>query len=280
MSNSNLVTYRVLKQNNVSRGGKSIKYILPHCYVGQVTAKRGVDSFNARTDGASVHYLAGYNFGDIGQQVDEAYKPGTTGGDKTLKTPYGTFTGRQIDFESVTIEIACDASAPYAITEGAFANVVNLMADIAMRNGLGLLKWKANPQLVGNPEEQNVLVHRWFASKSCPGDFIYNRLGEICEKANEVIRTGKWYEPAPIPTPTPSQIAQPTVKSGSTGENARLLQKNLNAFGYGLTEDGIFGTKSVNALKGWQFAAFNDKTQADGIFGAKSSAKMGELLKK
>ena len=71
------------------------------------------------------------------------------------------------------------------------------------------------------------------------------------------------------------EIAVPTVKKGSKGANAKLLQKNLNRFGCGLVEDGIFGKASAAALKAWQKAY---GLSADGIYGAKSAAKMRELL--
>ena len=27
-----------------------------------------------------------------------------------------------------------------------------------------------------------ITVHRWFANKSCPGDWLYNRLGDLAAK--------------------------------------------------------------------------------------------------
>lgn len=70
-------------------------------------------------------------------------------------------------------------------------------------------------------------------------------------------------------------IASPTVKNGSRGANAKLLQQNLNACGYRLEEDGIFGKLSTQALKEWQ--AVNGLV-VDGIYGKKSEAKMKQLL--
>ncbi len=70
-------------------------------------------------------------------------------------------------------------------------------------------------------------------------------------------------------------VAVPTVKMGSRGNNARLLQHNLNQFGYKLEEDGIFGKLSTAALVRWQHA--NGLT-ADGIYGPKSYARMKEVL--
>lgn len=71
------------------------------------------------------------------------------------------------------------------------------------------------------------------------------------------------------------QIAKPIIRVGSTGANAKLLQHNLNQFGYKLEEDGIFGKLSTAALIRWQYA---NGLSADGIYGKKSEAKMKELL--
>lgn len=76
-------------------------------------------------------------------------------------------------------------------------------------------------------------------------------------------------------TRNPNSVAVPTVKLGSRGNNARLLQHNLNQCGYDLEEDGIFGKLSTAALVRWQHA--NGLT-ADGIYGPKSHAKMKELI--
>jgi len=70
-------------------------------------------------------------------------------------------------------------------------------------------------------------------------------------------------------------VAVPTVKMGSRGNNARLLQHNLNQFGYDLEEDGIFGKLSTAALIRWQHA---NGLCPDGIYGPKSYAKMKEVL--
>lgn len=75
--------------------------------------------------------------------------------------------------------------------------------------------------------------------------------------------------------PTTTQIASPTVKNGSRGANAKLLQQNLNACGYRLEEDGIFGKLSTQALKEWQA---QNGLVVDGIYGKKSEAKMKALL--
>lgn len=279
MSESSLATYRVLNNKNVNnRGNKTIKYIIPHCYVGQVTAKRGVDAFNARNN-ASVHYVVGYTEGDIGQQVSETYRAWTTGGDKTVRNQYGTFTGRDIDFESVTMEIACDSFYPYAITDGAYANIVNLMADIAKRNGIDL-KYTGKTADVGNPELATVLTHNMFASKACPGKDILDKLPQMVADARKVIETGIPYKP----TPPKMEAAKPTLRKGNRGAQVRLLQQNLMAIGIKLPRygaDGDFGDETRSGVIAFQKMAFpNSPIEWDGIYGPKSYTAMINIIAK
>lgn len=74
---------------------------------------------------------------------------------------------------------------PYAITEEAMNSLINLMVDICKRNNIPKLLWSEDKDLIGQVDKQNITVHRWFASKACPGDYIYNRLGEITDKVNK-----------------------------------------------------------------------------------------------
>lgn len=76
-------------------------------------------------------------------------------------------------------------------------------------------------------------------------------------------------------TRNPDSVAVPTVKMGRRGNNARLLQHNLNQCGATLEEDGIFGKLSTAALVRWQHA---NGLCPDGIYGKKSETKMKELL--
>ena len=76
-------------------------------------------------------------------------------------------------------------------------------------------------------------------------------------------------------TRSQNAIATPTVKMGSKGDNARLLQHNLNQCGAKLEEDGIFGKLSTAALVRWQHA---NGLCPDGIYGKLSAAKMKEIL--
>ena len=63
--------------------------------------------------------------------------------------------------------------------------LISLLVDICKRNpGIGRLRWKGDKALVGNVAEQNMTVHRWFANKACPGDYLYERHNEIAAEVN------------------------------------------------------------------------------------------------
>ena len=51
-----------------------------------------------------------------------------------------------------------------------------------------------------------------------------------------------------IPNPN---VKKQLVKYGDKSESVKLLQAHLNTFGFGLTIDGIFGKKSLEALVKW-----------------------------
>ena len=134
------------------------------------------------------NYVVGYD-GSIGLCVEEKDRSWCTGGYKTVngvKTPIRVngISGKTNDYQAVTIEVASDTTHPYAITDKAMAALIELCADICRRNGIKKLLWKGDNNLVGKVDQQNLTVHRWFANKACPGDYIYQRLGDIATKVN------------------------------------------------------------------------------------------------
>lgn len=183
MSNSSLVTYTQISPNRTTPRSRAIDTITIHCVVGQVTAKQGCALFQSASRQASCNYVVGKD-GSIGLCVEEKDRSWCTGGTLTVNG----MTGKQNDHRAVTIEVACDPTHPYAITESAYNALVKLVADISKRNNMGTLKWKADKSLVGKPDKQNMTVHRWFANKACPGEYLYQRMGDIADKANKILK--------------------------------------------------------------------------------------------
>ena len=89
------------------------------------------------------------------------------------------------DDRAVTIEVASDKTAPYAVTDKAYEALITLVTDICKRNGIKELKWKADKSLIGQVDKQNMTVHRWFSNKECPGEYLYSRHAQIAKAVNE-----------------------------------------------------------------------------------------------
>lgn len=70
MSNSPLANYTLISPNKNSPRNHKIDTITIHCFVAQVTAKRGCEVFQPTSKKASCNYVVGYD-GSIGLCVDE-----------------------------------------------------------------------------------------------------------------------------------------------------------------------------------------------------------------
>lgn len=171
-SNSDLVTYTKLTANRNSPRNKAITRISIHCYVGQVTAKQGCDYFASTSRKASCNYVVGKD-GSIGLSVPERDRSWCT-------------SSADNDNRAVTIETASDTTHPYTVTDKAYNALLDLCTDICKRNGKKKLLWFGNKTETLNyspkSSEMVLTVHRWFASKACPGDYLYKRHGAIAEE--------------------------------------------------------------------------------------------------
>ena len=87
--------------------------------------------------------------------------------------------------------------------------------------------------------------------------------------SGDAVAAGATAAPTQAPTPTPAPaLTRPagTVARGTSGADARLVQKRLKDLGYYTgTVDGKFGSASVSALKAFQTA---NGLKADGVAGA------------
>lgn len=177
MSNSSLVTYTKLSPNCTKPRNHAIDTITIHVFVGQVTAKEGCNAkrfvnYNPVT-GASCNYVVGHD-GSIGLCVEE-------------KNRSWCSSNRANDHRAITIEVASETKHPYKVTDKAYAALIELIADICKRNNIKKLLWKADKSLIGKVDQQNMTVHRWFKNKECPGEYLYNKHGEIVEKVNKLL---------------------------------------------------------------------------------------------
>lgn len=175
MSNSPLATYKKISPNRTSPRNHKIDTISIHCAVGQFTAKELLNlshftKYNPKS-GASCNYAIGKD-GSIGIGVEEKDRSWCT-------------SSKTNDHRAITIEVASDKVHPYKVTDAAYESLIELLVDICKRNDIKELKWKGDKSLIGNVSKQNMTVHRWFANKTCPGDFLYKRHGQIADEVNK-----------------------------------------------------------------------------------------------
>lgn len=183
MSNSSLATYTRISPKKSSPRNHAIDTITIHCIVGQWTAKQGCDYFATTDRDCSANYVVGKD-GSIGLSVDEKDRSWCT-------------SSRDNDNRAITIEVASDTTHPYAVTDAAYNALIKLVADICKRNGIKKLLWKADKSLIGKVDKQNMTVHRWFANKACPGEYLYERHSDIAAKVNEILGAVEQVTPAP-----------------------------------------------------------------------------------
>lgn len=174
MSNSPLVNCTKISPNRTSPRNHKIDTITIHCVVGQLSAESIGGCFISPSAQASCNYGIGTD-GRIVLCVEE-------------KDRSWCSSSPANDNRAVTIECASDTTHLYAINDRVYKSLINLCVDICQRNGIRELKWKADKSLIGQPDKQNMTVHRWFANKACPGDYIYNRLGQIASEVNTRLR--------------------------------------------------------------------------------------------
>lgn len=205
MSNSNLVSYTKISPNKTSPRNHAIDRITIHCVVGQCTVETLGNIFAPTSKQASSNYGIGKD-GRVGMYVEE-------------KDRSWCSSSSANDNRAVTIEVASDTTHPYKVTDQAYSGLLDLVTDICKRNGKTKILWfgDKNKTLAYTPKanEMVMTVHRWFANKACPGDYLYNRHGEIAAEVNRRLQGASSGGGVVV---TPPATEKPT--DGGTGATA------------------------------------------------------------
>lgn len=243
MSNSTLVDCKVLSPNHSGERTKALCRITPHCVVGQLTAEGIGGCFTSKSRQASCNYGIGMD-GRTVLVVPEAYRSWCS-------------SSKDNDQRAVTIECASDKTAPYSMNNVVWETLIKLCADICKRNGKTKLLWLGSKEktLAYTPKSDEMVLtaHRWFANKSCPGDWLYSRYGDLADKVNQLLASGKIGSQQCVITAESNPFIEPitVVKKGSRGESVKWVQWYLWRFGLinqaGI--DGIFGTNTDIAVR-------------------------------
>lgn len=178
MGFSKLTSCTVYSPNHSGQRTYKVTRITPHCMVGQMTAQECGNLFAKASYEASSNYGIG-KIGEIGGYVDE-------------KNRSWCSSSADNDNRAITIECASDTKHPYAMNMAVWDSLVNLCADICERYGKKKLLWLGDKSktLSYTPaeDEMALTVHRWFAAKACPGDWLYERMGRLAEEVTKRLK--------------------------------------------------------------------------------------------
>ena len=176
-TNSSLVAYTKLSPNHSGARTHTIDRITPHCVVGQCSVETLGNIFLPTSRQASCNYGIGAD-GRVGMYVEE-------------KNRSWCSSSNANDQRAITIECASDTTEPYAFKEVVYNKLVELCTDICRRNGKTKLLWLGDKDTTLNyvPKsgEMVLTVHRWFANKSCPGNWMYARMGDLASKVTAAL---------------------------------------------------------------------------------------------
>lgn len=177
-TNSSMVAYTKLSPNHSGKRSMAIDRITPHCVVGQCTAEGLGEWFEKQSTQASSNYGIDKD-GRVALYVEE-------------KNRSWCSSSNANDQRAITIECASDTTEPYAFRDIVYQRLIELCIDICKRNGKNKLIWFGDKDKTLNysPKsgEMILTVHRWFANKSCPGNWMYAKMGDLAEKVTKALQ--------------------------------------------------------------------------------------------
>lgn len=237
MSNSPLVSYTKISPNRTSPRNHKIDTVTIHCVVGQCSVETLGNIFAPTSRQASCNYGIGAD-GRIGMYCEE-------------KDRSWCSSNAANDNRAITIEVASDTKHPYAVNAKAYAALIDLLVDICKRNGIPRLVWSTSKaDRVNHKNGCNMTVHRDYANKSCPGEYLYSRHAQIASEVNKRIGSTDT-------RPQPEKVLY-RVQTGAfrnkAGAEALLQQVKAKGFDTYMVK--------VNGLYKVQVGAFAQKSNA------------------
>lgn len=213
-TNSPMVSYTKLSPNHSGQRTHSIDRITPHCVVGQCSVETLGNIFLPVSRQASSNYGIGPD-GRVGMYVEE-------------KNRSWCSSSNANDQRAVTIECASDTTEPYAFRDVVYQTLIKLCVDICKRNGKTKLLWLGDKAKTLNynpkPDEMVLTVHRWFANKSCPGNWMYARMGDLAKKVTAAL-VGNTNPAKPVKPSATIKVGDLVTITGSTYYNGKSIPK-------------------------------------------------------
>ena len=271
MSNSSLVSYTKISPNKTSPRNAKIDTITIHHMAGNLSVETCGNVFAPASRGASSNYGIGSD-GRIGMYVEEADRSWCTGSGAN-------------DNRAVTIEVANDGGAPdWHVSDCAIKSLINLCADICIRNGIKKLIWKGDKSLVGQPDKQNMTIHQWFQATACPGHYLLSMHSYIAEEVNKILaKKSTVSESNSSSTMYRVQVGAYTVKANADNMLAKVKTAGFDTYmvkvdGYYKIQVGAYSVKAnaenmLAKVKTAGFSAFITTKGGEAVSTTKSTSK-------
>lgn len=195
MTYSKLVKYVKPSPHNSGRRKHKIDTITIHCVAGTLNIYQLGEWFASKSSKCSSNYGID-NDGNIACYVDEDNRSWCS-------------SNSENDNRAITIEVSNTiAKEPYPISDIAYEALIQLCCDICLRYGIEKLVWSdSKDDRVNHKNGCNMTVHRDYAKKSCPGQYIYERLGQIADDVNQRLYNASPLASEPISPVTNTVLA-------------------------------------------------------------------------
>lgn len=187
-TNSSLATVTILSPNHYSgrydgyyQKDCEIYITTPHCMAYNGTVESCGNVFKNPNRNASSNYGIGSD-GRMALYVEE-------------KNGSWCSSNKENDLHAITVEIACDDTHPYKMTDKAIESYIALTVDVMKRYGLTKLTYLGSLEKTRAykraDDEMIMTLHRWFAAKACPGDYFVSKIPYIISEINKRVATPK-----------------------------------------------------------------------------------------
>ena len=211
MVKSSLATVFVESPNKSSPRNHIIDTITIHCMAGNLSVESCGSLFAKSSRKASSNYGIGSD-GRIACYVSEEDRSWCS-------------SNKDNDNRAITIEVANDGGddTGWHVSNKAYKSLISLLVDICRRNNIDKLVWSdKKDDRVNHKNGCNMTVHRDFANKSCPGDYLMSLHSKISNEVNRKLGV----------VSVEKIIYKVQVGAFSNKNNALSLQKKLDDLGF------------------------------------------------
>ena len=221
------LAYKTILSPNKNRRNHAVDTITVHVMDGNVTVDACGKRFSKISTKASSNYGVDSR-GYIACYVPEEYRSWAT-------------SNASNDHRAITIEVANDGgkNTGYHVSDVALNALIKLIIDICKRNGIKKLVWSTNKaDRINHRNGCNMTVHRDYAAKACPGDYLMSKHPYIVEKVNAALSGS-------VTPSTPKPESKPTAKPTSN----TTVSFVYNGVDYSPVFDPKFYADKYNDLK-------------------------------